>query len=84
MHAGAKLRLNPKGDVVKKLYDESVRLSSKFNAQEAANCLWAVATIGGGLPSVVIALAKACVGRIWEFKPQHASISFWSIATLNV
>ena len=84
LHAGAKLRIDPQNEVMRKLFDEAMRLSDGFDAQNAANAIWAAATLDLENDHVVNALARACVDRVREMNAQNASNALWSIATLKV
>ena len=84
LHAGGKLFIDPHCELMKRLLDESVRLSVGFNAQDAANSIWAAAMMGVDDTRVLNALTKACVDRVKEFNAQCASNSIWAIATLGV
>jgi hypothetical protein len=84
LHAGAKLRIDSHNEVMRKLFDEAVRLSDGFEAQNASNAIWAAATMALEDKRVVAALARACVDRVREFNAQNASNALWSIATLKV
>jgi tellurite resistance protein len=84
LHAGAKLRIDPQNEVMRRLFDEALRLSDGFDAQNASNAIWAAATLDLEDAHVVNALARACVDRVREFNAQDASNALWSIATLKV
>jgi len=84
LHAGAKLRVDPHHEVMKRLFDEALRMSEGFNSQGVANSIWAAATIGVVDPRVVNGLARACLDRVKEFNPQEASNSIGAIASLGV
>ena len=73
LHAGAKLRVVPQNEVMRRLFDEAVRLSDRFDAQAASNIIWAAATVALKDARVVYALARACVDRVREMNPQNAS-----------
>ena len=45
LHAGAKLRIDSQNEVMRKLFDEALRLSDRFDAQGASNTIWAAATM---------------------------------------
>ena len=55
-----------------------------YNAQDAANSIWAVATMGVDDPRIVNGLANACVDKVREFNSQNAANSLWAVATLGV
>jgi len=55
-----------------------------FNPQDAANCIWAVATLGVTDPHVISSLAYACVAKVKDFNSQDAANSLWAIAKLGV
>jgi hypothetical protein len=55
-----------------------------FNSQEAANSIWAIATLGITDPHVISSLCEACVARVRDFNPQDASNALWSAAVLNI
>jgi hypothetical protein len=84
LHAGAKLRIDSQNEVMRKLFDEAMRLSDTFEAQHASNAIWAAATMALEDKRVVDALARACVDRFRVFNAQDASNALWSIATLKV
>jgi hypothetical protein len=84
LHAGAKLRIDSQNEVMRKLFDEAMRLSDGFESQGASNAIWAAATMALEDAHVVNALARACVDRVREMNPQNASNALWSIATLKV
>jgi hypothetical protein len=84
LHAGAKLRIDSQNEVMRRLFDEAMRLSDGFEAQEAANAIWAAATLDLENDRVINALARACVDRVRVFNAQDASNALWSIATLKV
>jgi hypothetical protein len=84
LHAGAKLRIDSQNQVMRRLFDEAMRLSDRFEAQHASNIIWAAATVALEDARVVDALARACVDRVREMNAQDASNALWSIATLKV
>ena len=84
LHAGAKLRIDSQNEVMRRLFEEAMRLSDGFEAQGASNVIWAAATIALEDARVVNALARACVDRVREMNAQNASNALWSIATLKV
>jgi hypothetical protein len=84
LHAGAKLRIDSQNEVMRKLFDEAMRLSGGFEAQHASNAIWAAATMALEDARVVDALARACVDKVREMNAQNASNALWSIATLKV
>jgi hypothetical protein len=84
LHAGAKLRVDSQNEVMRKLFEEAMRLSDRFDAQAASNIIWAAATVALEDARVVAALARACVDRVREMNAQEASNALWSIATLKV
>jgi hypothetical protein len=84
LHAGAKLRIDSQNEVMRRLFDEAMRLSDGFEAQEASNAIWAAATVALDDAHVVNALARACVDHVKEMNAQGASNALWSIATLKV
>ena len=45
LHAGAKLRIDPQNEVMRRLFNEAMRLSDRFNAQATSNIIWAAATV---------------------------------------
>ena len=45
LHAGAKLRIDSQNKVMRELFEEAVRLSDGFDAQNASNIIWAAATV---------------------------------------
>jgi hypothetical protein len=69
---------------MKRLLNEALRMSEGFQAQEAANSIWAVATMGVDDSRIVNGLARACVARVRDFNPQDAANSIWAVATLGV
>ena len=84
LHAGAKLGIDAQNEVMRKLFEEAVRLSDGFEAQGASNAIWAAATMALEDARVINALARACVDRVRVFNAQNASNALWSIATLKV
>jgi hypothetical protein len=84
LHAGGKLKVDPQHDVIKRLLDESVRMSREFEAQHAANCIWAVASMGVEDAKIVSALSRACIDYARDYTSQEASNALWAIATLRV
>jgi tellurite resistance protein len=84
LHAGAKLRVDSQNEVMRRLFDEAVRLSDGFEAQGASNTIWAAATVALEDARVINTLARACVERVREMNAQNASNALWSIATLKV
>ena len=84
LHAGAKLRVDSQNEVMRKLFDEAIRLSDGFEAQGASNAIWAAATMALEDARVITALTQACVNRVRVFNAQGASNALWSIATLKV
>jgi hypothetical protein len=84
LHAGAKLRVDSQNEVTRKLFNEAMRLSDRFDAQAASNIIWAAATMALEDARVINTLARACVDRVREMKVQEASNALWSIATLKV
>jgi tellurite resistance protein len=84
LHAGAKLRVDSYNEVMRKLFNEAMRLSDGFEAQGASNAIWAAATLDLENDRVITALTQACVDRVREMNPQGAANSLWSIATLKV
>jgi hypothetical protein len=84
LHAGAKLRIDSQNEVMRRLFEEAMRLSDGFEAQGASNAIWAAATIALEDARVVDALARACVDHVKEMNAQGASNALWSIATLKV
>jgi hypothetical protein len=84
VHAGAKLRVDSHHYVMRRLLEETLRMSGGYNAQDAANSIFAVATMGVDDPRIVNGLARACVTRVRDFNPQDAANSIWAVATLGV
>ena len=84
LHAGAKLEVDPCNEVFQRLLDEAVILSNKFEAQGAANTLWAVATLQVEESRVIDPLVKACMRSSIHMKVQEVANSLWAIAKLNV
>jgi hypothetical protein len=84
LHAEGKLKVDSHHDVMRRLFDEAIRMSGGYNAQDAANSIWAVATMGVDDPRIVNGLAKACVNHVRDFNEQDAANSLWAIATLGV
>ena len=84
LHAGAKLRIDSQNEVMRRLFEEAMRLSGGFDAQGASNIIWAAATVALEDARVINALARACVDRVREMNAQGASNALWSIATLKV
>ena len=64
LHAGAKLRVDSHNEVMRRLFDEALRMCGGFEAQGASNTIWAAATMGVDDPRVVNGLARACVDRV--------------------
>jgi len=69
LHAGAKLRVDSHNEVMRRLFDEALRMSGGFEAHHASNSIWAAATMGVEDPRVVSGLARACVDRVKDFNP---------------
>ena len=84
LHAGAKLKIDPHHDVMRKLLEEALRMTGGFDAQGIANCIWAVATMGVDDPRIVNGLARACIARVRDFNSQAAANSLWAIAKLGI
>ena len=84
LHAGAKLAIAPEEDVYQDLLHEAVRLATGFNAQNAANAFWSLATLNIRDADVVLPIAKACVQHTSEFTAQGATNCLWSLATLGI
>jgi len=84
LQAGGKLGIDPKHDVMKSLLDEAIRMSREFEAQHAANCIWAVASMGVDDTHVVNALSRACIDYIRDYTPQEATNALWALAMLEV
>jgi hypothetical protein len=84
LHAGAKIRVDPQNEVMRKLFYEAMQLSDGFEAQGASNAIWAAATVALEDARVITALTQACVDRVRDMNPQNACNSLWSIATLKV
>ena len=84
LHAGAKIRIDSQNEVMRRLFEEAMRLSNRFEAQGASNVIWAAATMELEDAHMVNALARACVDRVREMNPQGAANALWSIATLKV
>ena len=61
-----------------------VAIARDFNAQDAANSLWACAKLGLTDSSIVAPLARACVAVARDFNAQEASNSHWACATLGL
>jgi hypothetical protein len=59
LHAGAKLRIDPQSEVMRRLFDEAIRLSDGFDAQNASNVIWAAATLALEDARVINALGKS-------------------------
>jgi hypothetical protein len=84
LHAGAKLQIDPQNEVMRKLFQEAMRLASGFEAQHASNAIWAAATVALEDTRVITTLTQACIDRIRDMTAQGASNSLWSIVTLKV
>ncbi len=84
LHAEGKLKVDSHHDVMRRLFDEAIRMSGGYNAQDAANSIWAVATMGVDDPRIVNGLAKACVNHVRDFNEQDAANSIWAVAALGV
>jgi len=84
LHAGAKLKVDFHHDVMIRLLDEALGMSSGFEAQGIANSIWADATMSVDDPRIVNGLATACVDRARDFNPQEAANSIWAVASLGV
>ena len=63
---------------------EACHMSRDFNAQEAANSLWAAATLGIRDDAIVGALAAACVAQSRTFIAQDAANSLWAAAAIGM
>jgi hypothetical protein len=70
--------------VISSLSEACVARVRDFNPQEAANSIWAIATLGITDPHVISSLCEACVARVRDFNPQDASNALWSAAVLNI
>jgi hypothetical protein len=55
-----------------------------MNAQDAANSLWAVATMGVSDEAIIAPLVHACVERTRNMNAQGAANSLWALAVLGV
>jgi len=84
LHAGAKLKVDSHHDVMRRLFEEALRMSGGFGAQEAANSIWAVASMGVDDSRIVNGLSRACADRVKDLNPQNAANSIWAVATLSV
>lgn len=84
LHAGAKLAISPEEDVYQDLLHEAVRLATGFNAQNAANAVWSLATLNIRDSDVVIPIARSCLQHTSEFTAQGATNCLWSLATLGI
>ena len=73
LHSAAKVR--PSAALVSDLAHAAVRVAQSFNAQNAANSLWALATLGVSDAGVVTALAHAAVRAAPSFNAQGATNS---------
>jgi hypothetical protein len=63
--------VDSQNEVMRKLFEEAVRLSDGFDAQNASNAIWAAATVALEDARVVNALARACVERVREMNAQE-------------
>jgi hypothetical protein len=70
--------------MVRPLAEAAVRLAPSFNAQGAANSLWAVATLGLDERRIVRPLAEAAVRLAPSFHAQGAANSLWAAASLEL
>jgi len=84
LHAGAKLKVDSHHDLMRRLLEDALSMSGGFGAQEAANSIWAVATMGKDDPRIVIGLARVCMDKVRNFNPQEAGNSIWAVAMLGV
>jgi len=82
LHSAAKVR--PAASLVAALARTAARLAPSFEAQGAANSLWAVATLGVTDAAVVGPLAHAAVRLASSFNAQDVANSLWALATLGV
>jgi hypothetical protein len=79
LHAGAKLRVDSHNEVMRRLFDEALRMSGGFEAQgirpiaSGQQPQWSVDD-----PRVVSGLARACLDRVKDFNPQEAANSIWA------
>jgi hypothetical protein len=84
LHAAAKLGLDPLHEVFQQLLDEALVMCHHFEAQGAANTLWAIATLQVEELRIIDPLVKACVKTVMNMKSQELANSFWAAAKLNV
>jgi len=84
LHAAAKLGLDPLHEVFQQLLDEAIIMSHHFEAQGAANTLWAIATLQVEELRIIDPLLEACVKTVMNMKSQELANSFWAAAKLNV
>jgi len=70
--------------VVGPLAGACVSLSRSFDAQNAANSLWAAATLGVRDEAVIGPLAGACVSLSRSFNAQDAAKSLWAAAVFDI
>jgi hypothetical protein len=70
--------------IVRHLAAACVERAVEFNPQNAANSLWAVATLGLRDVAIVRPLADACVAQSGAFQAQGAVNSLWAAATLGL
>jgi hypothetical protein len=63
----------------------AVRVAPSMNAQEVANALWALATLGwqAGDGAMRCALEAAAVRVAPSMKPQEGANALWALATLG-
>ena len=61
-----------------------VTLAPSSKAQEAANCVWAAATLGLSDASVAVPLVGTCVRLVPSFNEQNAANSVWAAAKLGL
>jgi len=84
LHAGAKLKVDSHHKLIQRLYDESLKMCSRFNAQEAANTFWAAATMSVDDPRIVSGLTRACVDLVKDFNGHDAANTIWAAAKLSI
>jgi hypothetical protein len=84
LQAAAKLAVDTREPALQSLLRETCSMSSGFNAQNAANSLWAAATLGLRDDAVIEPLAGACVSLSRSFNAQDAANSLWAAAVLDI
>jgi tellurite resistance protein len=73
LHAGAKLRIDSQNEVMRKLFDEAMRLSDRFDAQAASNIIWAAAT--------ALEDCGECIGKMLVWLKMHPIMHWQELAS---